>query len=67
VPPIVPGEGDELGDEEGERGGEAVGDARGAGFGLGDGLRGGGGVDALIVYVAHAASGLTEVSVPHTR
>ena len=49
VPPIVPGEGDEVGDGEGERDCEGRGDAPGVGFVLGDGLRAGDGVDALIV------------------
>jgi hypothetical protein len=43
-----------------------VGEAFGVGFALGDGLGAGGGVDALIVYAAHAAFELTEVSMPQT-
>jgi hypothetical protein len=67
VPLIGLGEGDEVGEGEGERDGEGRGDARAVGFGLGDGLGVGVGADALIVYVAHAAFELTDVSVPHTR
>src|SRR5207247_612277 len=55
VPPTAPGKGEEVGEGEGERGPEGWGDARAVGFGLGDGLRAGVGVDALIVYVVHAA------------
>ena len=66
VPPTVPGKGDEVDEGEGERDPEGWGEARAVGFGLGDGLRAGVGVDALIVYVVHAAFELTAVSVPQT-
>ncbi len=66
VPPTVPGKGDEVGEGEGERDPEGWGDARPVGFGLGEGLRAGVGIDALIVYVVHAAFELTDVSLPQT-
>jgi len=62
----VPGDDDEVDEGEGKGDRDGGGDAFGVGFGLGDGLRAGGGVDALIVYVVHAAFELTEVSVPQT-
>jgi hypothetical protein len=49
VPPIVPGDDDEVEEGEGKGDRDGGGDAFGVGFGLGDGLRAGGGIDALIV------------------